>query len=132
MRGAGEAARFGWEWLSLHRKNPSAKGRLTTPSSVYEHDLNAATDTLLKQQEVVGAFAAKDYVSERLWVPVRDGEKVPVSIVYRKGTRIDGTSPLLLYGYGSYGVTEAQFRNRPISVANSLGDIIDAIRKHKV
>ncbi|MGV3636941.1 MAG: S9 family peptidase [Flavobacteriales bacterium] len=78
---------------------------LTTPSSVYEHDLNAATDTLLKQQEVVGAFAAQDYVSERLWVPARDGEKVPVSIVYRKGTRIDGTSPLLLYGYGSYGVT---------------------------
>ncbi len=78
---------------------------LTTPSSVYEHDLNAATDTLLKQQEVVGAFAAENYVSERLWVPARDGEKVPVSIVYRKGTRIDGTSPLLLYGYGSYGVT---------------------------
>lgn len=78
---------------------------LTTPSSVYEHDLNAATDTLLKQQEVVGGFSAQDYMSERLWVPARDGEKVPVSIVYRKGTRIDGTSPLLLYGYGSYGVT---------------------------
>lgn len=78
---------------------------LTTPSSVYEHDLNAVTDTLLKQQEVVGAFNAKDYVSERIWVPARDGERVPVSIVYRKGTTIDGRAPLLLYGYGSYGVT---------------------------
>lgn len=78
---------------------------LTTPSSVYEHDLNAATDTLLKQQEVMGTFNAKDYASERVWVPARDGAKVPASIVYRKGTPLDGTSPLFLYGYGSYGVT---------------------------
>jgi oligopeptidase B len=78
---------------------------LTTPSSVYEHDLNAASDKLLKQQEVVGAFDAQNYVSERIWVSARDGEKVPVSIVYRKGKLIDGTSPTLLYGYGSYGVT---------------------------
>ncbi len=78
---------------------------LTTPSSVFEHDLNGATDILLKQQEVVGRFDAKDYVSERVWVPARDGERVPVSIVYRKGKVLTGTSPLLLYGYGSYGVT---------------------------
>jgi oligopeptidase B len=72
---------------------------------VFEHDLNGATDILLKQQEVVGRFDAKDYVSERVWVPARDGERVPVSIVYRKGKVLTGTSPLLLYGYGSYGVT---------------------------
>lgn len=76
---------------------------LTTPSSVYEHDLNAATDVLLKQQEVLGTFNAADYASERVWVPARDGVKVPVSLVYRKGTKRDASAPLLLYGYGSYG-----------------------------
>ncbi len=76
---------------------------LTTPSSVYECDLNTRATTLLKQQEVVGSFRAGDYASERIWATARDGEKVPVSIVYRKGTPLNGTSPLLLYGYGSYG-----------------------------
>lgn len=76
---------------------------LTTPNSVYEHDLNTREDRLLKQQEVIGTFNAADYASERVWAPARDGQKVPVSIVYRKGTAINGTSPLLLYGYGSYG-----------------------------
>lgn len=76
---------------------------LTTPGSVYEHDMDTAVDTLLKQQQVVGSFDRADYVSERIWAPARDGVKVPVSIVYRKGTRLDGTAPLLLYGYGSYG-----------------------------
>ncbi len=76
---------------------------LTTPSSVYEYDLNTMADTLLKQQEVVGDFDASRYASERIWVKARDGARVPVSIVYRKGTKRDGTAPLLLYGYGSYG-----------------------------
>ncbi|MBK6341691.1 MAG: S9 family peptidase [Flavobacteriales bacterium] len=76
---------------------------LTTPNSVFEHDLDANTSELLKQQEVIGAFKSSDYASERLWAPARDGVQVPVSIVYRKGTPIDGTAPLLLYGYGSYG-----------------------------
>lgn len=78
---------------------------LTTPNSVYEHDLNGASDKLLKQQEVVGSFNTKDYASERVWVTARDGAQVPISIVYRKGTALNGTSPLLLYGYGSYGIT---------------------------
>jgi oligopeptidase B len=76
---------------------------MTTPSSVYEHDLNAATDILLKQQEVLGPFSPDNYLSERLWAPARDGVRVPISLVYRKGTTLDGTAPLLLYGYGSYG-----------------------------
>ncbi|HRH37761.1 MAG TPA: prolyl oligopeptidase family serine peptidase, partial [Flavobacteriales bacterium] len=76
---------------------------LTTPGSVYEHDMNANTDVLLKQQEVIGDFKQENYVSERIWAPARDGAKVPVSIVYRKGTKLDGSAPLLLYGYGSYG-----------------------------
>jgi oligopeptidase B len=77
---------------------------MTTPSSVFEHDLNnAGTDILLKQQEVLGTFKPEDYTSERIWATARDGVKVPVSLVYRKGTKLDGSAPLLLYGYGSYG-----------------------------
>ena len=76
---------------------------LTTPSGVYLHDLNTTKDTLLKQQEVIGDFDAANYRSERVWVTARDGVKVPVSMVHRKDTLLDGTAPLLLYGYGSYG-----------------------------
>ena len=78
---------------------------LTTPNSIFEHDLNKATDRLLKQQEVVGDFDAANYRSERLWATAGDGARVPISIVYRVGTRLDGRAPLLLYGYGSYGIT---------------------------
>lgn len=77
---------------------------MTTPSSVFEHDLDGmGMDVLLKQQEVLGSFSVSEYSSERIWATARDGVKVPVSIVYRKGTAIDGSAPLLLYGYGSYG-----------------------------
>ncbi|MBL0129322.1 MAG: S9 family peptidase [Flavobacteriales bacterium] len=90
---------------------------LTTPGSVFEHDLNTATDVLLKQQEVIGTFKREDYMSERIWVTARDGAKVPVSIVYRKGTKLDGTAPLLLYGYGSYGYSiEPTFSSSRLSL----------------
>lgn len=90
---------------------------LTTPGSVYEHDLNTADDSLLKQQEVVGTFNREDYSSERIWAPARDGKKVPVSIVYRKGTKLDGSAPLLLYGYGSYGSsTDPTFSSARLSL----------------
>ncbi len=90
---------------------------LTTPSSVYECDLNTLERTLLKQQEVVGDFTPDNYVSERIWAPARDGERIPVSIVYRKGTPINGTAPLLLYGYGSYGnSTDPTFSSARLSL----------------
>ena len=76
---------------------------LTTPNSVYEHDLNTQEQVLLKQQEVIGDFDPANYRSERIWATARDGAKVPISIVYHKGTPRNGTAPLLLYGYGSYG-----------------------------
>ncbi len=76
---------------------------LTTPNSVYEHDLNSGEQTLLKQQEVIGDFDPANYRSERLWVTARDGAKVPVSLVYHKDTPRNSSAPLLLYGYGSYG-----------------------------
>lgn len=78
---------------------------LTTPNSTYDYDMVAKKLTLLKQQEVVGAFNADDYTSERIHVKARDGAEVPVSIVYKKGTPKDGSAPLLLYGYGSYGAS---------------------------
>ncbi|MEO8067986.1 MAG: S9 family peptidase [Flavobacteriales bacterium] len=76
---------------------------LTTPGSVFQHDMDANTDVLLKQQEVVGGYDAHQFKSERVWATAKDGVRVPVSLVYKTGTRIDGSAPLLLYGYGSYG-----------------------------
>ncbi|KZN44258.1 S9 family peptidase [Pseudoalteromonas luteoviolacea] len=79
---------------------------LTTPSSVYDCDLATGQKTLKKQVQVLGAFSPADYASERLHITARDGEKVPVSIVYRKSLfNKDGSNPLLQYGYGAYGYT---------------------------
>ncbi|MCB0851275.1 MAG: S9 family peptidase, partial [Bacteroidetes bacterium] len=77
---------------------------LTTPASVYEIDLFSKDKKLLKQQEVLGDFSAENYQSERFFATARDGVKVPISLVYRKGTPKDGSAPLLLYAYGSYGI----------------------------
>jgi oligopeptidase B len=76
---------------------------LTTPNVVYDYNMKTKAFTVLKEQEVLGGFDKSDYRSERLMVEVRDGAKVPVSVVYHKNTKLDGKSPLLLYGYGSYG-----------------------------
>ena len=76
---------------------------LTTPVTVYDYDVRTRELTQRKQQEVVGDFDPADYVSERIEVPVRDGKRVPVSIVRHRDTPLDGTAPLLQYGYGSYG-----------------------------
>lgn len=77
----------------------------TTPNSVYEYDMKTRTKKLLKQQEVLGGFNSEAYQSERLYATARDGVKVPISIVYKKGFKKDGNAPLLLYGYGSYGIS---------------------------
>ena len=74
----------------------------TTPSSVYELDLNTGETTLLKQSKVIGEFNSQDYQSERVWVKTRDGVQVPVSLVYKKSC-FDHNNPLLVYAYGSYG-----------------------------
>ncbi len=76
---------------------------MTTPASTYDYNMVTRESTLLKQQPVLGDFAAANYVSERRFSVSRDGTKVPLSIVYRKGTKKDGQAPLLLYAYGSYG-----------------------------
>jgi oligopeptidase B len=74
---------------------------LTTPTSIYDYDMNSKARTLLKRDEVLGGFDPAQYVTERLYAPARDGVRIPVSIVYRKGAR--RPAPLLLAGYGSYG-----------------------------
>ncbi|MCP4323416.1 MAG: S9 family peptidase [Psychromonas sp.] len=74
----------------------------TTPSTVYELDLNSGETKLLKQSQVMGEFDSTDYKSERVWVTARDGIKVPVSLVYHKD-HFNHNNPLLVYAYGSYG-----------------------------
>jgi oligopeptidase B len=76
---------------------------LVTPGSVYEYDIETNVSTLLKQQEVPGGFDRELYKSERLFATAKDGAKVPVSLVYRKDRKGEGTNPLHVYGYGSYG-----------------------------
>jgi oligopeptidase B len=76
---------------------------LTTPNSTYDYDVKNHKLELKKQQEVVGDFKPEDYQSERIFAKAEDGTEIPISIVYKKGFKKDGTRPLLLYGYGSYG-----------------------------
>lgn len=92
---------------------------LTTPNSVYDYHMDTRDRKLMKQQEVVGGYNPKEYVTERLYAPGRDGVKIPVSIVYKKGMVKDGKSPLLLYAYGSYGIsTDATFNSNRLSLLN--------------
>ncbi|MEO0601109.1 MAG: S9 family peptidase, partial [Myxococcota bacterium] len=89
----------------------------TTPPSVYDIDLSTDERTLLKQDQLGGDFDRENYVTERLSIPARDGAMVPVTVVYRKGTPRDGTSPLLLGGYGAYGFsTEPWFSPQRVSL----------------
>ena len=91
---------------------------LTTPGSTMEYNMNTKEETVLKQQEVVDPNFSKDnYVSERMYVTARDGAKVPVSLVYKKGTPKAAETPLLLYSYGSYGSsTEPNFSSTRLSL----------------
>lgn len=91
---------------------------LTNPHATFEYHMNDKTTTLLKQQEVLGGkFDKENYISERIWAKARDGKKVPISLVYHKETPKSADTPLLLYGYGSYGHTvDASFSNVRLSL----------------
>ncbi len=79
---------------------------MTTPSSVIDFNMDDKSKEIKKEQEVLGGtFDKKNYTSKRIWVPTRDGKKVAVSLVYRKDTKLNEDTPLLLYAYGSYGAT---------------------------
>jgi oligopeptidase B len=90
---------------------------LVTPESVFDYDMAARERKLLKQTEVLGGYDPSRYVSERLRARASDGTTIPISIVYRKGLQRDGRSPLLLSGYGSYGVSSnATFSSNRVSL----------------
>lgn len=92
---------------------------LTQPSSTFEYNMKEKTTTLLKQQEVLGGhFFPENYISERIWADSRDGQtKIPISLVYHKDTKKSADTPVLLYGYGSYGHTvDASFSNVRLSI----------------
>lgn len=92
---------------------------LTTPSSIYDYNLETKDRILLKQQDVMGGeFDSNNYVSERLYATSRDSSvSIPMSIVYKKGLKKDNSAPLLLYGYGSYGYsTDPYFSSTRLSL----------------
>lgn len=90
---------------------------MITPYTLFDYDMKTKEQTLLKQDEVVGGYNSEDYVTERIYAKARDGVNIPVSIVYKKGVKKDGSNPLLLYAYGSYGYSmEANFRSSRLSL----------------
>ena len=92
---------------------------MTTPVSVYDYNLETKAKKLMKQQEIIGGYNAADYTTERLYATAKDGTKIPISIVYKKGLEKDGKAPLLLYAYGSYGHSmDAAFSINNLSLLN--------------
>lgn len=90
---------------------------MTTPASTYDYNMETRERTLMKQQEIVGGHDPQQYKSERLYAKAADGTMVPISLVYKKGTQLDGNAPLLLYAYGSYGATmDAGFSSTRLSL----------------
>jgi oligopeptidase B len=90
---------------------------LVTPQSVYDYDLDARSATLLKRTEVLGGYDPSAYASERVHATAADGTRIPISLVYRKGLRRDGSAPALLYAYGSYGSsTDPTFSSNRLSL----------------
>jgi oligopeptidase B len=78
---------------------------MITPSTTFEYDFKTGKSKILKQQEVLGGYDKSKYDTTRVWATVRDGVKVPISLVMKKGTKLDGSAPMLLYAYGSYGIS---------------------------
>jgi len=91
----------------------------TTPAQVFDYDLITGERVLRKEQEVPSGHNPGDYVAERIMASARDGQTVPVTILRHKDTPVDGSAPMLLYGYGSYGITiSARFRTTPLALAD--------------
>ena len=97
----GMAAGYEFDTTSLRFTYSS----MTTPARVFDYDMATRARVLRKEQEVPSGHNPDDYVTRRLFAPAADGETVPISLLYRKDTPLDGSAPLLLYGYGSYGIS---------------------------
>ena len=92
---------------------------LKTPATVYDYDMKTREKVLRKQQEIPSGYDGGQYESRRIWATARDGTAVPISLLMRSGTPVDGSAPLYLYGYGSYGITmEATFSISALSLVN--------------
>ena len=92
---------------------------MTTPSQLFDYNMATRERVLLKTQEVPSGHNPDDYVTRRVMAPAHDGELVPVSLLYRGDTPLDGTAPCLLYGYGAYGITiPASFSTNALSLAD--------------
>jgi oligopeptidase B len=92
---------------------------MTTPSQVYDYDMATRQRTLRKTQEVPSGHDRADYVTRRVFAAAEDGESVPISLLYRKTTPLDGSAPLLLYGYGAYGISiPASFSTSRLSLVD--------------
>lgn len=92
---------------------------MTTPSSIYDYDIKNRTQELKKQQEVLNGFKKEDYVTKRIFVKSHDGKDIAVSMVQHKDTKINSETPLLLYGYGSYGYSiPPSFSSTRLSLLN--------------
>ena len=90
---------------------------MTTPASIYDYNMRTRKQELKKQEEVVGGHDPENYVTERFFAPGRDGQPIPISLVYKKGTRRESNTPLLLYAYGSYGYsTDPEFSSARLSL----------------
>ena len=92
---------------------------MTTPAQVFDYDMSVRTRVLRKTQEIPSGHDPSRYVAQRVMAPARDGETVPISLVYRKETKLDGSAPLLLYGYGAYGMSmPAGFSTNALSLVD--------------
>ena len=92
---------------------------MTTPLSTYDYNMETKERKLMKRQEVVGGYNPDEYTTERVFATAKDGTKVPIALVYKNTTKRDGTAPLLLYGYGSYGANmDATFSRNNLSLLN--------------
>jgi oligopeptidase B len=90
---------------------------MTTPMTVYDYDMGTREKKLLKQEEVLGGFNSANYQTDRVWATAPDGVRIPISLVSRKGLEKSGATPLLLYGYGSYGASmDASFSSPRLSL----------------
>jgi oligopeptidase B len=108
---AGDTPEFDTRLFRIHYQS------MVTPSSVYDYNLATRQRTLLKQQEVLGGYDPALYETGRIWARARDGVRVPVSYVAKKGVERDGTAPLWLYAYGAYGIgTAPTFSSNRISL----------------
>jgi len=111
--GFGGALEYDTDWIRFTYSS------MTTPSQLYDYNLRSRERVLLKTQEVPSGHDAARYVTRRIFATAPDGQKVPVSLLYKKDLKLDGSAPCLLYGYGAYGISiPASFSTNALSLVN--------------